>query len=204
MNLYDIAEGCASCDVCEGSGYQTPPVLFAGNPDAPLLAIGQNPGEMKESDVNRMAWMHMMEGMIPDKILFPFMPFWYQWDFTTSPGYKRLSKVFGNKWVEEGLIAWTNAVRCRTPDNASPPKQMIEACFSWTQQLLEGRKGVIFVGAVARLQVLKERHLRLPWGVPKKHPRLGLILAIKHYSAWSGDDEATYREAVKLVKKKVA
>ena len=202
MSLYKLAEGCAQCRVCEGAAYQTPPVLFAGHPDASIIAIGQNPGEIKTTDIARRQWMHIFDKVSID-IVYPAMPAWYLWDFYGSPGYARLSKVFGKKWLFDGIMMWTNAVRCRTPKNAKPSKEMMDTCNTWTQQLLEGRKAIIMVGAAARWQVLGKEAKKLEWGVPKKHPRLGFILAIRHYSTWKGEDASLYKEAVKRVRDRI-
>lgn len=196
--LWRKSKGCAECTVCEGSGYQTPPVLFAGNPDAPILALGQNPGEIKESDLARQRWMGIFKSpFCPNPT--DYMPLWYLWDFTTSPGYSRMEYIFGRGWILDGVVAWSNVVRCRTKDNGPPSTQMVENCKTWTNALLEGRKAVILVGAVAKNAVLDDDAGKLEWGVPRRHPHLGIALAIKHYVAWSARDEAMYAQAFRRV-----
>lgn len=202
MSLYELAEGCAQCRVCEGAAYQTPPVLFAGHPDSPIVSIGQNPGEIKKTDTARQQWMHLFDTM-PAEIMMPIMPAWYTWDFLFSPGYTRMSKVFGKNWLSNGGMIWTNAVRCRTPGNASPSREMANTCITWTQHLLENRNAIIMVGGLARHQILGEDAKKLPWGIPKRHPKLGFLLAIKHYSAWKDDDVSLYKEAFKRVREKI-
>jgi uracil-DNA glycosylase len=202
MKLYNLAKGCAECRICEGAAYQTPPVLYAGHGTSPIIAIGQNPGEIKDSDMARQRWLDIFNNLSDDNVS-KFMPVWYMWDFYDSPGYKRLSQVFGKGWLMDGQIMWTNAVRCRTEGNATPSKEMLKTCKTWTEQLLEDRKAIIMVGGAARHQIMREEVKKLDWGVPKRHPSLGLILAIKHYSAWKGDDVKTYRKAVKKLKEAI-
>lgn len=200
MNLVSLAKGCAECRACEGAAYQTPPVLYAGTSIAPIIAIGQNPGEIKSSDKARQSWMRIFERATPE-VLNDHMSFWYQWDFFDSHGYRQLEKIFGNNWLFEGKIMWTNAVRCRTKNNERPPEEMFGTCKTWTEQLISGRKAIIMVGGYARLQVLGDQASKLEWGTPKKHPRLGYILAIKHYAAWRGTKEIeVYKKAVKKLK----
>jgi len=203
MNLFSLAKGCAECRACEDAAYQTPPVLYAGYTSAPILAIGQNPGEIKPSDKARQDWMDIFVHM-PDEDLCDIMPAFYLWDFYSSPGYKRLCNVFGDDWLLKGEMIWTNAIRCRTPGNAQPSDEMLETCKTWTNQLMEGRKAIIMVGGVARQQVLGEDSVKLEWGAPKKHPTLGYILAIKHYAArgWR-DDIKMYKQAVDKLKERV-
>jgi uracil-DNA glycosylase len=202
MNLRSLAEGCAACRACKGAAYQTPPVLYAGWPDAPIIAVGQNPGEIKPTDKPRNEWIKIFEHTHEEEIN-KHMAFWYSWDFYGSPGHARLAELFGTDWLMTGDIAWTNAVRCRTKGNAHPSSEMMTNCMTWTDQLLEGRKAIIMVGTRARLQVLGEAAIKLEWGAPKKHPTIGFLLAIKHYTAWKGDDAKIYAEAVKRLKEKV-
>lgn len=203
-DLRSLSVGCAGCKVCEGAGYQTPPVLYAGNPDAKIIAIGQNPGEIKAADRDRQFWMDAFKRM-DVKDVASILPAWYQWDFGTSPGHRHMASVFGSpSWLLDGGIMWTNAVRCRTKNNASPSDAMVTACNVWTESLLEGKKAIILVGNVARSQVLGVDAPKLEWGIPRKHPRFGLVLAIKHYAAWATAEETTqYSEAFRRIVEKL-
>jgi hypothetical protein len=57
------------------------------------------------------------------------------------------------------------------------------------------------VGNVARSAVLGEDAAKLEWGVPRRHPKFGIVLAIKHYSAWASKDEAVYAQAFDKTRK---
>jgi uracil-DNA glycosylase len=188
--------------VCDGAAYQTPPTLYAGNHNAPIIALGQNPGQIKKSDHARQRWMKIFEAL-PASTVNRAMPAWYMWDFHDSPGAIRLAAIFGKDWLFKGDIMWSNAVRCRTLDNARPANEMVDACKTWTDRLIAEKKGIIMVGGVAKHQIMGAETGKLEWGAPKKHPRLGYILAIKHYSAWRGNDTKLYKDAVKRLKERV-
>lgn len=198
-DLDSLAVGCAKCRVCDGAAYQTPPVFFAGRQEAPIIAIGQNPGEIKDVDIARQQWIQLFNAFD----LTNFVPSWYLWDFVSSPGYHILKKVFGENWLANGEVVWTNAVRCRTKNNASPSRDMIEACKVWTDALLQNRKAIIMVGAVSRLQILGPEAAKLDWGIPRKHARFGYLLAIKYYAAWDERDPIVYAEAFERIRLKV-
>lgn len=194
-----LVVSCAKCNLCEGSGYQAPPALIAGKIDAPILVIGQNPGEIKPSDLHRQWWARALTdyvGMKSTEASPDLIHTWYTWDFGTSSGSTKLAGVLGLNWMANGLFTFTNAVRCRTPGNESPSNEMIETCEAWTKMLIGQRLGIIMMGNIARSQILKEDSSKSPWGQVKKHPTLGLVLSIKHYSAWTGSESDNYHEAV--------
>jgi uracil-DNA glycosylase len=176
--------------------------MFAGSPKAPILALGQNPGEIKSSDEQRRVWIETFAQADPG-ISGPGTAFWDFWDFIGSHGYQQLTKIFGKDWLMNKKMVWSNAVRCRTPGNATPIDEMIDACSVWTKLMIENRKAIIMVGNVAKHQVLKEKAGDLDWGIPRRHPTLGIVLAIKHYSAWKSGDAESYRKAFKEVVKKI-
>jgi uracil-DNA glycosylase len=138
-------------------------------------------------------------GLAGSDVVNRFMPAWYLWDFSTSPGYKRMSKVFGEDWLFDKRMLWSNVVRCRTSGNATPSREMLDNCKTWTSELLSERKAVVMVGLIAKDAILGPEAAKLEWGVPRRHPKFGIVLAIRHYSTWEGDEEKTYREAFKRV-----
>lgn len=131
------------------------------------------------------------------------MPSWYSWDFYGSHAHQMLGFVFGPGWLLKGEIMWTNAVRCRTPDNVTPIPDMIAACSTWTQSLIRDRKAVIMVGGIARNQVLGDDADKLDWGIPRRHPRLGYVMAIKHYAAWKSADAGKYQVAFERIQNRI-
>lgn len=203
MKLSDVdtlSATCAMCRVCPNSAYQTYPVLGITQGDEPILVIAQNPGEIKVTDSQRMWWV---ERFIREKMDPHVMTGWYRWDFETSHGYGQFARVFGTDWLDSGKFAYTNSVRCRTPKNERPDDKMLEACKTYTHQLSEGRKAIIYVGTLAAQLIPERLNAKLKIGVPVKS-RDGLILKIPHYAAWRDPNEVDqYRKAVDIILKNV-
>lgn len=199
---------CALCNLCVGAGHQAPPAMFAGKFDAPILVIGQNPGEMRGDDTKGLWWadkLSFVRTHYPkaDTVLGLMVKNWYDWDFGLSHGNDMLEKLFGFGWLESGKYCFTNAVRCRTPGNAAPSPEMIANCAAWTRMLLINRRATILMGRVALDQTLGEEAGKLGWGMPRKHPRHGVMMAIQHYSTWKGDMTSEYRAAVVRIQKEI-
>lgn len=192
-----LTTSCAKCAMCANSRYQAPPALYAGPFDAPVLVVAQNPGEIKEKHRLELAdAAHIEAASRADPNV---IRFWYDYDFKTSNGFRSLASIFGPDWLSTGQYVFTNSVRCRTKGNEAPSTEMVDSCASWTRQLVDGRKAVIVVGAVARGQLLGAEAEKLPWGTPRKKGSV-IYLAVKHYSAWGGASEAReYEAAVKRV-----
>jgi uracil-DNA glycosylase len=129
---------------------------------------------------------------------------WYEADFKTSHGYEVMeSQLFGPGWLDSGTYLYTNAVRCRTEDNAVPSTEMKASCGTWTRMLLDrpSVKGVVFIGRLAVEQVLGSDDDKLPAMTLKKQAKTGLLLlAVPHYSCLTSFDE---KEAEAMVKRLV-
>lgn len=190
---------CAKCRECEGAAYQTPPPLFCGNIKAPIMVIAQNPGEIRSNDKFRLEigarLLSVTQNDLPDE----FLEAWYMSDYVTSQNYATVSKILSGDWLDSGRYLYTNAVRCRTPKNAMPSKEMIQACAVWTRKLYfaEPRLGAILLGDVATQQLLGADESKLKIGRARKHPKFGILLRLPHPSRWSDADVTAYKEAVK-------
>ena len=126
------------CKMCEGNGYQSPPVLMAGCKTAPILIVAQNPGEIKPDDRPRVFWSKRMNRYITgpqESLCDDPIQLWYEWDFGTSYAENRLATLFGKGWLSSDEYLYTNAVRCRTPGNKAPSAEMVENCYEWTKGL---------------------------------------------------------------------
>lgn len=174
---------CSLCRACEGSAYQTVPMLAAGTLRAtkrPILIIAQNPGEIRADDRIR----HVMTRMQPatDEGL----DLWYSIDFGTSPAAAKMGQVFGEDFVLNPDFVYTNAVRCRTRANATPSDEMITNCIVWTKGLIAMHKprGIVLLGRVAVAQLLGEKEGELPVMTMRKHPTYGPMLALPHHVKW--------------------
>lgn len=189
---------CFTCRVCPDSGYQTGPMYYAGNPQAQILVIAQNPGEVKESDKMRMRMVEILGNISPAEISGDALKMWYTLDFASSKAYVLMSQVFGENWItEDGIFAYTNSVRCRTPKNLPPNAAMVSACGVWTRKLVAEiqPKGIILLGSLAAQQMEAES---LPVDVMKKHPKYGPMLRLRHFATWwnPADTVKRYEELV--------
>lgn len=185
---------CAACRVCSGAAYQSVPVLGHGpSITAPILGIGQNPGIFDRAKDPDHGWWADAAQLGEPRVVELFA----QWSFERSAGCKSLAAVFGKDWLSKRLIYWTNAVRCRTPENASPSEEMQTSCALWTNKLLAGRKAVVVMGAVARAQLFGEHADQLEWGKLRFNKKLGVhVMAMRHYAVWGRGGSQTKAEEI--------
>lgn len=191
---------CANCQVCDGSRWLQPPDWYCGVFSAPVLIMGQNPGQFHPETSPHLA--KLVKGMwdsLEDGTATPgSIKAAYQWMFSLSKAAKFFAELVGDpKWLTSGRFIYTNAVRCCTPNNQRPSAQMQENCKQWTRPLLRSshRKAFILVGTVARDQVLSDKS---PWNVPLSRGDKHLI-CIKHYAALRSTVETD--EAISAVRR---
>lgn len=207
----DLYLQCAKCRVCKGAAYQSIPLLGSGQflETAPILGIAQNPGKIDGDKDERFIADHIFRKLDEKDVESGLIELYASWGFARSQMRRALNEIFGPDWYENGLFYWTNAVRCRTPKNARPDWDMVDACSLWTDRLLEGRKAVVFVGGVAREQTLPDANKSLPWGTLRFNKKMGLyMLAVRHPAAWGmtkgmsrADEVASYtKEVDRLIK----
>ena len=184
---------CKDCALCQGSRYQSPPLLgiFKGNP---ILVIAQNPGEAKPHRKEHLeAAAKMVEAgqlTYPDTLAHLYMV-----DFIQSYAYNvGLAQFFGQEWLRH--FDYTNAVRCRTPNNELPSFEMLTNCSrEYTRKLIKYYDAAIFVGQTARIQF--DRTMS-PMST-KKGKSGRLYLAIPHYAARGVDVLAVRRKVETFV-----
>lgn len=194
MDVASLAEACGRCTTC-GTPYQTQPMLGIFPDGARTLVIAQNPGEIKDSDGSRLTWIRMFE---QGRTLSPidFLR-WYEWDFRTSNGYSHLEQILGVGWLDTGVYAYTNAVRCRTAGNETPGESMVKACSIYTRQLVRQYDGLILMGRVAIQQVFGDP-MALDF-MAVKVVKGKTVLAVPHYSSWARTGASTISEAMAAV-----
>lgn len=195
---------CAQCEAC-GRPYQSIPPFAAGSMTAPIVVLAQNPGAIHDDDRFRLAMAETITAVVYAKwnISSDAIRAWYYADFVSSRGFAILSSIFGNGWLslDSGMFLYSNAVRCRTKDNAMPPKTMMKACAVWTRMILDRpeTRAVITIGALAAQQVFETPP---KVGVPLRYESKGwAVLALPHYTRWAGI--GPYEEAVKKIVEKV-
>lgn len=197
---------CLLCNRCSGAAYGWPPILYAGRLDSPILIVAQNPGDFYSGrdpvrlDAQLSASDELKSMRETGRVDERWVLEQYAWDFGDSYGARQLAKVFGADWLAQ--CCYTNAVLCRTPDNAHPSEEMKLNCRHWTLSLIESheRKLIVTVGAVAKQQVVPRRARRssMSWGTVYRLSNGVRILPITHYSAWRhvrADIPSVYRTA---------
>lgn len=189
---------CSSCRLCMGSAYQSIPLLIAGDKDAPIAFISQNPGEIKPTDVSRHWFARESYRWNMYEHVHTMQTF-YDWDFATSSAAQTIAKITGDRdWVTSGHYLWTNSVRCRTEGNTRPDDEMIEACRLYTDMIIENRKAVIVIGDVARQQIFGDKPIT--YGEIKRTKSFGLITYFKHQVRWSDEDIEHYTQVLDNIK----
>lgn len=192
---YDLWKKCKDCALCQGSRYQSPPLLgiFSGNP---ILVIAQNPGEAKPDKKEHVQAAELMTdaGQFPGPYPLAHL---YAVDFASSYAYRRgLTQYFGPDWLVR--FDYTNAVRCRTPDNDYPSSEMLVNCgHTYTNKLIRHYDAVIFVGIAARIQF----NPAMPAMTIKKGKTGRLYLSIPHYAARGVDIRAVRLKVEEFVSK---
>ena len=203
---------CAYCRKCEGAAFQSIPHFMCGNKFGKYLIVAQNPGEMSK-DPSRMFFSKLLNEYVAshkENELGPeseeFFKMWYEWDFGTSYGATKFAEIFGKDWLQSGDFCYTNAVRCRTPNNAYPSEEMIVNCKVFAKQLLYGRDLVILVGKLAASQILSLEKIGIGQKfIPKvgytpavfvKDEKVGKCLLIPHYARVG--DYTAYKTAFEM------
>ena len=204
------------CLACEGAGYQSPPTFGAGSLDAKVLVIAQNPGRIKSSDKENLekarkaaadvGEVRANECTTDDDIEFlsESISEWCMRSFSTSYGAKTLGLILGEDWLKSKEFFFTNAVRCRTLNNARPTKQMIDNCqVKWTNRLLTlpNFKTIITIGRIATDQVLSATALDKQTTFGSIYQisidgKLTSFLSLPHYRVWRPLKIRLYRAAV--------
>ena len=116
-----LASDCRRCTLCEG---RTNIVADRGNPTAPILVIGEGPGE--QEDLKGEAFVGKA-GQLLDKIM----------------------SAVGLDTNRHMLIA--NVVKCRPPENRTPRQDEVDACLPYLQRqiALVKPKIVLLLGATS-------------------------------------------------------
>ncbi|MGL5082561.1 MAG: uracil-DNA glycosylase [Microcoleaceae cyanobacterium] len=124
QTLADIAQHCNQCHRCELGNNRTNAVMGRGNPQAPILLIGEAPGQ--NEDEQGLPFVGK-SGQLLDKIL----------------------AAVGLSTEQEVYIS--NAIRCRPPENRTPTTQEIDACkpYLLEQIRLVNPKMILLTGATA-------------------------------------------------------
>jgi DNA polymerase len=115
---------CSTCHRCELGQYRTHAVIGRGNPQAPVMIIGEGPGQ--NEDETGLPFVGKA-GQLLDKILAAV------------------------QWNSERDVYICNVVKCRPPGNRTPTPEESEACkpYLLEQIRLVNPKIILLTGATA-------------------------------------------------------
>jgi DNA polymerase len=132
QNIEELSTHCRSCTRCELAASRTNVVIGKGNPQAPIVIIGEGPGQ--QEDEQGLPFVGR-SGQLLDNIL---------------------------KSVELTLekdVYITNAVRCRPPNNRTPHPEEMAACkpFLLEHIRLVNPQIILLTGATAVKSILAKK-----------------------------------------------
>ncbi len=130
--LEEISHHCNQCHRCELGNYRTHAVIGRGNPQAPIMIIGEAPGQ--NEDEQGLPFVGR-SGQLLDKIL-------------ASVGLSTQQEVY-----------ISNAIRCRPPSNRTPNASELEACkpYLLEQIRLVNPKIILLTGATSVKSILGDK-----------------------------------------------
>jgi len=124
--LQDACSNCRQCTLHQG---RTQVVFGVGNPNSPILLIGEGPGEQED-----------LQGV-------PFV----------GPAGKLLDDMLALIGLDRTKLYICNIVKCRPPRNRDPLNNEQEACRYWLEEQLRiiDPQIILCLGRVAAMQMIK-------------------------------------------------
>ncbi|WP_448379945.1 uracil-DNA glycosylase [Gloeomargarita sp.] len=130
--LAELTAACQSCHKCGLAATRTHVVVSRGNPQAPLMVIGEGPGQQE------------------DETGLPFV----------GRAGQLLDKILASVHLDaERDVYICNVVKCRPPGNRNPEPEEVAACkpYLLEQIRLVNPKIILLAGAVAVQAILGEK-----------------------------------------------
>ena len=127
--LATLAQACAECRLCPLAQGRQQVVVSRGNPQAPLMVIGEGPGAQEDA-----------QGL-------PFV----------GRAGQLLDQMLASVGIDSNEGAYIcNVVKCRPPDNRKPTPEEMAACRPWLQEqiALVDPAVIVLAGATAMEGVL--------------------------------------------------
>ncbi|MFZ5986096.1 MAG: uracil-DNA glycosylase [Bacillota bacterium] len=151
----ELIKECTSCKKCDLGAGRTNIVIGRGNNDAPLLLVGEGPGEQED-----------IQGL-------PFV----------GAAGKLLDLLLKAVMIKEGQYYIANIVKCRPPGNRVPTDEEAENCLPYlrNQVLLIKPKIIVCLGGTSMKYII-DRNARITqvrgqwierkgyWIMPTFHP----------------------------------
>jgi uracil-DNA glycosylase family 4 len=131
-SLEELTATCLTCQKCELAATRTHVVVSRGNPHAPLMIIGEGPGQQE------------------DETGLPFV----------GRAGQLLDKILASVNLDsERDVYICNVVKCRPPGNRTPEPQEVDACkpYLLEQIRLVNPKVILLTGAVAVQAILGDK-----------------------------------------------
>ncbi len=130
-DMTEMQVHCSECQRCELGSTRTNAVVSRGNPKAPILIIGEGPGENED-----------LQGK-------PFV----------GKSGQLLDKILQSVNLTEDDVFICNIVKCRPPENRKPTKLEMEACrpYLLEQIRLVDPKIILMTGASAIEGLFQEK-----------------------------------------------
>ena len=134
MNKHDdweaLREGCMQCVGCPLHATRTNVVFGVGNPDSPILIVGEGPGEQED-----------LQGE-------PFV----------GAAGKLLDDMLSIIDLDRKQCYIANIVKCRPPGNRDPLEEEQDACvgYLWDQITLIRPKIIVCLGRIAAKRLIDE------------------------------------------------
>lgn len=124
-----LHEECLQCQKCPLWETRTNVVFGVGNPDSPILIIGEGPGEQED-----------LQGE-------PFV----------GAAGKLLDDMLQLIGLDRSKLYIANIVKCRPPRNRDPLKEEQEACMPWLEQQMERMQPqvILCLGRVAAQRMIR-------------------------------------------------
>lgn len=129
LRLNELREHCLGCEGCALAKTRTNVVFGKGDPDSPLMFIGEAPGEKED-----------LSGL-------PFV----------GAAGKLLDHYLGAIGLKTEQVYIANILKCRPPKNRDPLPEEEEACigYLWKQVEIIRPKLLVCLGRIAAMKLIK-------------------------------------------------
>jgi len=126
----ELIQECSNCRRCGLAAYRTNIVIGRGNRNAPMMLVGEGPGEQED-----------MQGL-------PFV----------GPAGKLLDLLLKAMMINENSYYIANIVKCRPPKNRVPYDEEAEQCLDFlrNQVALIKPKIIVCLGATAARYIISK------------------------------------------------
>lgn len=127
----ELATACSNCNRCVLGAGRTHVVIGRGNVKAPMMLIGEGPGEQED-----------IQGL-------PFV----------GPAGRLLDALLQAHGIKEDMYYIANVVKCRPPSNRTPVDEEAEACLPYlrNQVYLVKPKIIVCLGATAMRYIIDKQ-----------------------------------------------